>query len=147
LLFILYFFPLTLTHSFWRNFPVDLNFKIVPSSTRRLLHYLVTLAHYSSRTKIALPPKPYSSLHETTRGCARHERSERGGEALCGEVRLHHPLPEPGHENEGGAFPLQQDLRVHLHHSRPTMPHALHLRHRPPHGARVRRALPQVAGV
>lgn len=74
-----------------------------------------------------------------------HERSERGGEAHGGEDGGHNPLEEPEHANERRAFPLQQDLWVQLHHSRPALPHDLHLRHRPPHGTRIRRPLPQVA--
>lgn len=71
--------------------------------------------------------------------------AERGGEAVGGEGGGRDTLPRRRDEGEGGAIEVQQDLRVRLHHQGAAVPDALHLRHRPPHGARLRRPIPQVA--
>lgn len=71
-----------------------------------------------------------------------HEGAERGGEAVGGEGGGDHTVKEPRAKDEGRKIPVQQAIRVQLLHSRPTLPHGGHLRHWPPHGARVRRPLP-----
>lgn len=89
-------------------------------------------------------PTPQSSPRRATPTSSdaarwrRHDpRAERGGEAVGGEGRGGDPVA-PLNAVAGGPVPVQPHLRVQLHHQRPRLPHARHLRHGPPHGARIR---------
>lgn len=53
-------------------------------------------------------------LNDYVRRRASDLRSERGGEAVRGEVSGHHPVEESRDASPRGPVPLQQDLRVQL---------------------------------
>jgi hypothetical protein len=71
-------------------------------------------------------------------GRGRRRRRRGGGDAggpwrrFCRAARCSHRR----------AVPVQPRLRVQLLHQWPRLPHASHLRHGPPHGARIRGPLP-----
>lgn len=92
----------------------------------------IRVPHFPSSPRRATPPSPDAARR---RRC--DPRAERGGEAVGGEGRGRDPVA-PLNAVAGGPVPVQPHLRVQLRHQRPRLPHARHLRHGPPHGARIR---------
>lgn len=71
---------------------------------------------------------------------------ERGRETLGRQARLRDPLRiKRGHEVPQRPISLQPRVRVRVLDPVAALPHGLHLRHRPSHGARIRRSLQEVA--
>ena len=69
---------------------------------------------------------------------------ERGGEAVCSQGSCRDPIKESRPPRPRWTVTIQSDIRVRVHDTISGVPHARHLRNRPSHGARLRRALPQM---